>query len=879
MSEAITAPVKKTSPAFLSPTPDFKEGGLLPESSADVLRNYRIQQAAYQPFEQKAMDEARAASKVYAGAPCMKIITVTLCFDGTNNHEPSDSKALPSTTTNVARLYHASLGGSGKEGEVLEGFYRYYMQGVGTEFKEIGEFAPDNQGLTMSVGGENRINWGLTRLIDALKRASGDTYLDTGDAYALVQKMGTSLTGDLLGASIFKNSYGRRKEVLAAPLAALKTQIDAVHASKTTPEIKAVRLFVYGFSRGAAEARAFANWLEALTKVEVAGETCYLFAGLPIKIVFLGLFDTVASVGLPYLVPFAAGHMGWADGSLRLSDDEKFLEHCVHMVAAHEQRSCFPVDSIRRKANPDDPMCPSTYRKGTAEYIYPGMHSDVGGGYPPGDQGRASEGGHEVLSQIALHHMFDEAYKVGAPLQAPPRAFSTVLKDERPWLVMKTETESEFDVGPTVTHRFNTWLDAMDNGPLEEVMKREAGLITGWRISRYAKGRASHTQAYGNVTKYGTANDMTRDEISAFSALHAMQLKEDATILAGGTAPVLSESQQAIKTAHEATKLEYERRTNTKAPITFNTSKMYEPNLDCRQLLNGMADFRRDYVPEWNMTASEIFSFGTLINTAVGGLVYMTNEQDEAQHYADMRRDGELSYAKLFGEDGKSRNDNVLPIIRLFDEHVHDSRAWFMNAALNEREIFSDYFRYRGIFFDNESNNELSLLVTTERVVGVAIAVASVGLSVKRHDPRFLMGLIIPSLGTPVFRGKVGLPSITAFDTVTGRALPMLEGLTSIRNFTQDPGSAVKAVQALPLPAALTEKTAITDDLMAIFKGEKGDPAATPALHPAQAVQSVAWQALTRRPVAVNADDQAIAALIGSHVVGQAVDFDIDSCV
>lgn len=64
MSEAINAPVRKPSPAFLSPTPDFKEGGLLPESSADVLRNYRIQQAAYQPFEQKAMDEARAAGKV-----------------------------------------------------------------------------------------------------------------------------------------------------------------------------------------------------------------------------------------------------------------------------------------------------------------------------------------------------------------------------------------------------------------------------------------------------------------------------------------------------------------------------------------------------------------------------------------------------------------------------------------------------------------------------------------------------------------------------------------------------------------------------------------------------------------------------------------------
>lgn len=558
------------------------------------------------------------------------------------------------------------------------------------------------------------------------------------------------------------------------------------------------------------------------------GDTCYLLAGLPIKIVFMGLFDTVASVGIPYLAPFAAGHMGWADGSMRLSDSETFLEHCVHLVAAHEQRSCFPVDSIRRKADADDPHCPSTYRQGTAEYIYPGMHSDVGGGYPPGDQGRAAEGGHLVLSQIALHHMYSEAYKIGAPLQAPSKAFSNELKERWPWLVMSDATYLEYAVGSMLIERFNTWLDAMDNGPLEEVMAREAGLITGWRISRYAKGRANHTDAYVKVMKNGPQADMTSEEVDAFEALHNMQLEEDAANRAGSSAPVWSESQLATQKTNQATKLEYERRTGTTSANAFNTSKMYEPNLDCRQLLNAMADFRRDYVPEWSLSAGEIFSLGTLANTLVGGLVYMTNSQDEAQHYADLRKAGEMNYAALFGADGKSLNDKVFPIIRLFDEHVHDSRAWFMNAALNEREVFSDYFRYRGIFFDNESNNELSLLVTAERVVGVALAVTSVGLTIKRRDPRFLVGLILPSLGTPVFRGKVGFPSISAFDRVTGLALPMLDGLESIRTFTADTGALSKAAQALPVPPALTEKTATTDDLIAMLKASQALKAAVP---------------------------------------------------
>ena len=500
----------------------------------------------------------------------------------------------------------------------------------------------------------------------------------------------------------------------------------------------------------------------------------------------------------------------------------------MHLVAAHEQRSCFPVDSIRRKADADDPHCPSTYRQGTAEYIYPGMHSDVGGGYPPGDQGRAAEGGHLVLSQIALHHMYSEAYKIGAPLQAPSKAFSNELKERWPWLVMSDATYLEYAVGSMLIERFNTWLDAMDNGPLEEVMAREAGLITGWRISRYAKGRANHTDAYVKVMKNGPQADMTSEEVDAFETLHNMQLEEDAANRAGSSAPVWSESQLATQKTNQATKLEYERRTGTTSANAFNTSKMYEPNLDCRQLLNAMADFRRDYVPEWSLSAGEIFSLGTLANTLVGGLVYMTNSQDEAQHYADLRKAGEMNYAALFGADGKSLNDKVFPIIRLFDEHVHDSRAWFMNAALNEREVFSDYFRYRGIFFDNESNNELSLLVTAERVVGVALAVTSVGLTIKRRDPRFLVGLILPSLGTPVFRGKVGFPSISAFDRVTGLALPMLDGLESIRTFTADTGALSKAAQALPVPPALTEKTATTDDLIAMLKASQALKAAVP---------------------------------------------------
>ena len=58
------------------------------------------------------------------------------------------------------------------------------------------------------------------------------------------------------------------------------------------------------------------------------------FAGLPISIEFLGLFDTVAAVGFADSVPFAAGHMSWADGTMRLPDEERTFSAKLDLLRA-----------------------------------------------------------------------------------------------------------------------------------------------------------------------------------------------------------------------------------------------------------------------------------------------------------------------------------------------------------------------------------------------------------------------------------------------------------------------------------------------------------------------------------------------------------------
>jgi hypothetical protein len=595
-----------------------------------------------------------------------------------------------------------------------------------------------------------------------------------------------------------------------------------VHARKTIPIIIGMRLYVYGFSRGAAEARAFATWLETLTKVEVEGETCYLFAGLPICIAFMGLFDTVASSGVAYAAPFADGHMGWADDTMRLPDSEQFLERCVHLVAAHEQRNCFPMDSIRRRTNPDDPDCPSTYRAGTFEYIYPGVHSDVGGGYPSGEQGKALKGGNHVLSQIPLHHMYAEAYAVGAPLQAPKDALDIDQKEKWPWLIMSEETDIAFAVSETLTHRFNTWLDAHVTGPLEDAMEHQAALITAWRINRYAFFCLRDTSAYQHVQ----GKDMTPAEAKALGSLHERQFEESLAQHNGKERQPQSEAALAEHNSNLAIKLAYEQRVGAKHPIAFNTHKGFEPTLDQNQLEMAMSEFRRDYMTKWAFADSnEKMSAGTAINTLLGGLVYLINEQDEAEEYVKLRWAANAAFHQLYAPGSfEPLSDKARTLTEFFDEQVHDSRAWFMNSLLNEREVFGDYFRFRAVFFDDQSNKSLSLLARSGQVIGVGIALASVGLSIKRNDPRYLIGLIVPSVGIPAFRGKLNPmdgPEIRAYDPVTKIDLPMEDNVGALRTFTKNTGDVLKLLDALPLPVALSEETANTPELKTLLKAQK----------------------------------------------------------
>jgi hypothetical protein len=309
---------------------------------------------------------------------CEGRLQIGVFFDGTRNDKSKASKV-----SNIARLSDVY------PNTHQDGFFRLYLQGVGTPFREVAEKSASTSGATFGSGGWSRILFAQILLMNAIRGYLGVERIDESD---FTEWCGGHKMGDYPLA--FKTWQSKTKELVQ---------------STDKPKIKEIVLDVFGFSRGAAQARAFVN---QLVKVE-GGATLY---GIPIKFRFLGLFDTVASVGIQVggAAVGASGHMTWADGaSLQIPAQVK---NCVHFVAMHENRGSFPVDLLFGQTGGK-----------WIQLMYPGMHSDVGGGYDTDEQG-VGRTDDAKLSQIPLNHMYAAAKSAGVPL-AGIRGNSSFLTD------------------------------------------------------------------------------------------------------------------------------------------------------------------------------------------------------------------------------------------------------------------------------------------------------------------------------------------------------------------------------------------------------------------------------------------------------------------
>ena len=359
------------------------EGGRLPLSQSED---------AFKLGALRMHDETRS---------CRQTLQISLFFDGTNNNDASDNPLRDSnkrTHTNVARLFNVAIH------DPDNGISRFYIPGVGTPLPEIGEETYLQMGKAMAKGFNARCLLGYVRVLNAVYRAiAPDKTLALISPDKAKTLCDAAANGDMSGFDEPVQTLGVTH----------KLAVDAHHPPGT---IRKIWISVIGFSRGAAGARAFVH---KLVSHWAAGGNLVKFGGqyaLPYQVNFMGLFDTVASVGPPDFTRATVdigsfdGHFAFAsDGAMRIPDS---VRYCVHAFSIHEQRMSFPVDSIREEGG----GYPAGIRH---EIAYPGVHSDVGGGYAPNEQGKGrdpDQGDGSKLSQIALHDMYLHALKYGVPM-------------------------------------------------------------------------------------------------------------------------------------------------------------------------------------------------------------------------------------------------------------------------------------------------------------------------------------------------------------------------------------------------------------------------------------------------------------------------------
>jgi uncharacterized protein (DUF2235 family) len=270
------------------------------------------------------------------------------------------------------------------------------------------------------------------------------------------------------------------------------------------------RFFLFGFSRGAYTVRAVASLLKmfgllppgnaafvpyairmltAIDRSEYANNNRYFSVASQFKEAFdaagsckphfVGVWDTVSSVG-------------WIENALRLPYSASNPDIAIgrHAVAIDERRAFFRTNlwfpSATGESGPKD----------LKQVWFPGVHADVGGGYPEAESG---------LSKIALEWMIAEAATAGL-----------LIENERRERVLGNRGAPYIRPNPAADMHVS-----LDAGwwPAEFVWKKHYDRETGKTERRMNLGRARtipphsliHSSAYARSDEY--ASKLPKDAV------------------------------------------------------------------------------------------------------------------------------------------------------------------------------------------------------------------------------------------------------------------------------------------------------------------------------------------------------------------------------
>lgn len=284
-----------------------------------------------------------------------QLITLRLgmFFDGTGNNQANSETVAGCMAQDV---------GLGNEAEEIQKFCAEFGYGIDGS-------APDN-----SFGNDTS---NVARLYDLYKDQANESIgSEDHDASiaVYVEGIGTVSGGadDLWGQATGRGKNGVVARVeQSSPLILNRLRI----FKDNNPEALIWRLEVdvFGFSRGAAAARHFANDIrkgaESLLAKTLQTDATVFTAGFgwrfqhDVHLNFIGLFDTVPAIVTPLMLDFSPGND--RNGGLNLGLPTGAARKVVQLVARDEHRLNF---SLIRTEN---------------DIVLPGSHSDIGGGYRP----------------------------------------------------------------------------------------------------------------------------------------------------------------------------------------------------------------------------------------------------------------------------------------------------------------------------------------------------------------------------------------------------------------------------------------------------------------------------------------------------------------
>ena len=316
-----------------------------------------------------------------------------------------------------------------------------------------------------------------------------------------------------MGMAFGQGETGVVERVEQSP-ALLKRIIDNLNRRNPDLLIEKVEFDIFGFSRGAAAARHFANEVLKAENGILANNldtrtptfaTGFSITG-SISINFIGLFDTVAAIGDP-----AQGHLSVGDDynpgvNLYLPPD--CARKVVHLTAADEHRHNF---SLNRVSAPHE------------ELVLPGVHSNLGGGYPTLSYERLVIG--RPVFFLSNHY----------PLDGPARQ---QLIRSRAWRVRQQEEERFRARGLPGDGRFEQHEEVVGQSP-------NARVLLTLSIIRSVRGELSrvslkvmHAKASIAAVPFGALNEADR-RFAVPSDLEPIADKVFSACMAGHS-PILS---------------------------------------------------------------------------------------------------------------------------------------------------------------------------------------------------------------------------------------------------------------------------------------------------------------------------------------------------